>query len=381
MPLTADRAKPAVPVRRHLPAHRLRAVQRRQLRLPQGRRADAVQVAQPRPAHHQDLADVDAARQLRHAGAGAAARRQELVPRQRRRDLPEPQPHARRAARHRRRRRRRPRLPHGLRADGRAAHRDRRRRARSPPSASRSRSPTSSASSRSTTPTRARSRAFLEKPNDRQGPAGHPRRGARLDGQLRLRRRRAGRRGDHATPTARAPSTTWAATSCPTSSSRGEALRLRLQGQRRARRHRARPRLLARRRDHRLLLRRAHGPHLGPPGLQPLQLRVADLHRPRPLPAGQVRARPAATASARRSTRRSPPACVVSGAHVDDSVLSPRVHRCTATPSVSDSVLLDGVEVGRHAAIRRAIIDKNVVVPEGARSGSTTSTTGPAAST
>ena len=42
-------------------------------------------------------------------------------------------------------------------ADGRAAHRVRRRRAPSPPSASRSRSPTSSASSRSTTPTRRRS--------------------------------------------------------------------------------------------------------------------------------------------------------------------------------------------------------------------------------
>jgi glucose-1-phosphate adenylyltransferase len=37
--------------------------------------------------------------------------------------------------------------------------------------------------------------------------------------------------------------------------------------------------------------------------------------------------------------------------------------------SVSDSVLLDGVEVGRHAVVRRAIIDKNVVIPEGARIG------------
>ena len=63
-----------------------------------------------------DLADVAAARQLRHPGAGAAAARPALVHRQRRRDLPEPQPDLRRAARHRRRLRRRPRLPHGRRA-------------------------------------------------------------------------------------------------------------------------------------------------------------------------------------------------------------------------------------------------------------------------
>ena len=52
-------------VRRHLPADRLRAVERRELRLPAGGRADAVQVAQPGPARHPDLADVDDARQLR----------------------------------------------------------------------------------------------------------------------------------------------------------------------------------------------------------------------------------------------------------------------------------------------------------------------------
>jgi glucose-1-phosphate adenylyltransferase len=37
--------------------------------------------------------------------------------------------------------------------------------------------------------------------------------------------------------------------------------------------------------------------------------------------------------------------------------------------SVQGSVLLDNVMVGRHAQIRRAIIDKNVVVPEGAQIG------------
>jgi glucose-1-phosphate adenylyltransferase len=30
---------------------------------------------------------------------------------------------------------------------------------------------------------------------------------------------------------------------------------------------------------------------------------------------------------------------------------------------------MDDVEIGRHAVVRRAILDKNVVVPEGARIG------------
>jgi len=32
---------------------------------------------------------------------------------------------------------------------------------------------------------------------------------------------------------------------------------------------------------------------------------------------------------------------------------------------VEDSILLDGVSVGRHARVRRAIIDKDVSVPAG----------------
>ena len=54
---------------------------------------------------------------------------------------------------------------------------------------------------------------------------------------------------------------------------------------------RARPRLLARRGDARCVLRRAHGPDLGDPGLQPLQPRVADSHVARSAAAGQVRVR------------------------------------------------------------------------------------------
>jgi glucose-1-phosphate adenylyltransferase len=62
------------------------------------------------------------------------------------------------------------------------------------------------------------------------------------------------------------------------------------------------------------------------------------------------------------------PGVVVSGAQVNMSVLSPRVH-VHSYATISESVLLDGVEVGRYAVIRRAIIDKNVVVPEYCRIG------------
>ncbi|MGN6245654.1 MAG: glucose-1-phosphate adenylyltransferase [Motilibacteraceae bacterium] len=59
---------------------------------------------------------------------------------------------------------------------------------------------------------------------------------------------------------------------------------------------------------------------------------------------------------------------VVSGALVENSVLSPRVH-VHSWAHVDGSVLMDGVDVGRHAVVRNAIIDKNVVIPEGAQIG------------
>src|SRR5947199_321857 len=60
--------------------------------------------------------------------------------------------------------------------------------------------------------------------------------------------------------------------------------------------------------------------------------------------------------------------CIVSGGHVDRSILGPRV-RVNSFAQVSDSILFEGVEVGRHARIRRAILDKNVVVEPGAAVG------------
>jgi glucose-1-phosphate adenylyltransferase len=62
------------------------------------------------------------------------------------------------------------------------------------------------------------------------------------------------------------------------------------------------------------------------------------------------------------------PGCVVSGALVENSVLSPNVS-VHSWATVSDSVLMDNVDIGRHAVVRRAILDKNVIVPEGARIG------------
>jgi glucose-1-phosphate adenylyltransferase len=59
---------------------------------------------------------------------------------------------------------------------------------------------------------------------------------------------------------------------------------------------------------------------------------------------------------------------IVSGGLVRGSVLSPGV-RVNSWATVDRSVLLHNVKVGRHAEIRDAIIDKNVVVPEGAKIG------------
>ena len=59
---------------------------------------------------------------------------------------------------------------------------------------------------------------------------------------------------------------------------------------------------------------------------------------------------------------------IVSGGLVRQSVLSPGV-RVNSWATVDRSVLLNNVIVGRHAEVRDAIIDKNVVVPEGVKVG------------
>jgi len=62
------------------------------------------------------------------------------------------------------------------------------------------------------------------------------------------------------------------------------------------------------------------------------------------------------------------PGVIVSGAQVSGSIVSPgsRLHSWSM---VADSVILDGVEIGRYAQVNRCIIDKYVVVEDNARVG------------
>ncbi len=62
------------------------------------------------------------------------------------------------------------------------------------------------------------------------------------------------------------------------------------------------------------------------------------------------------------------PGCIISGGAIDDSVLSPNV-RVLEKATVDQSVLLANVRVGRNAIVRRAILDKNVIVPDGCSVG------------
>ena len=62
------------------------------------------------------------------------------------------------------------------------------------------------------------------------------------------------------------------------------------------------------------------------------------------------------------------PGCIISGGEVDRTVLSPYV-RVEKWAQVSDSVLMEEVSIGRDAVVRRAILDKGVVVPDGVQIG------------
>jgi len=59
---------------------------------------------------------------------------------------------------------------------------------------------------------------------------------------------------------------------------------------------------------------------------------------------------------------------IVSGGLVRGSVLSPGV-RVNSWAQVERSVILHNTQVGRHAVVRDAILDKNVVVAQGASVG------------
>ncbi len=60
--------------------------------------------------------------------------------------------------------------------------------------------------------------------------------------------------------------------------------------------------------------------------------------------------------------------CIISGGKVSRSILSPSV-RIHSFSEVQDSILMEGVDIGRRARVRRAIIDKGIRVPEGYQIG------------
>ncbi len=62
------------------------------------------------------------------------------------------------------------------------------------------------------------------------------------------------------------------------------------------------------------------------------------------------------------------PGVIVSGALVENSVISPNV-TVHSWAHVDRAVIMEGCDIGRHAVVRNAIIDKNVIIPEGAEIG------------
>jgi len=59
---------------------------------------------------------------------------------------------------------------------------------------------------------------------------------------------------------------------------------------------------------------------------------------------------------------------IISGGRVEHSVLGRSV-RINSYSSVSESILMDRVQVGRYAKLQRCIVDKNVVIPDGMEIG------------
>ena len=56
--------------------------------------------------------------------------------------------------------------------------------------------------------------------------------------------------------------------------------------------------------------------------------------------------------------------CIISGARVERSVLSHNV-RIECYSEVYDSIIMEGVRIGKGVKIRNAIIDKGVTIPDG----------------
>jgi glucose-1-phosphate adenylyltransferase len=88
-------------------------------------------------------------------------------------------------------------------------------------------------------------------------------------------------------------------------------------------------------------------------------------------PAKFVFAEPATDPQARRGQALDTlvaPGVIVSGGTAEKCILAPQV-RINSYSHVKDSILMEGVNIGRRAKVRKAIIDKGVRIPEGATIG------------
>jgi glucose-1-phosphate adenylyltransferase len=60
--------------------------------------------------------------------------------------------------------------------------------------------------------------------------------------------------------------------------------------------------------------------------------------------------------------------CIISGSRVSGSILCPNV-RVHSFCDIDQTILMPGVRVGRHARLRRTIVDRDVLIPRGALIG------------
>ena len=96
--------------------------------------------------------------------------------------------------------------------------------------------------------------------------------------------------------------------------------------------------------------------------------RVADPHAPAPVSSGEICFCGDRDAPAPRSIQSSPTDASSPAAVVKNSILSPDV-RVNSYSEVDDCILFSHVSVGRRCRIRKAILDRDVHIPEGTTIG------------
>ena len=104
------------------------------------------------------------------------------------------------------------------------------------------------------------------------------------------------------------------------------------------------------------------------PGTESLQPAVAAAHHRLPRSSGQIHLRRWRAAAAEPSIPSSRAAASSPAGAVKNSVLARGV-KVHAGADVEDSIILDNCDIGRRAKVRRAILDKNVRIPEDATVG------------